>query len=117
MGEGFEQRNLFAVAEQLAARARSSNDDTTCQAITELVRRVPGRFGGVLQPAAAIHGQHMLVVFQERLGVHIDLLAEPIMTPPIRLFGLFELIIDTLPAGLRGPLRTLAATIQRELGF
>jgi hypothetical protein len=29
--------------------------------------------------------------------------------------GLFELIIDTLPVRLRGPLRKLEAAIQREL--
>jgi RES domain-containing protein len=93
----------------------TSNDYTTCQAITELVRRAPVRFGGVLQPSAAIRGQQTLVVFRERLGSHVEILAEPIMAPPIRLFGLFELIIDTLPARLRAPLRRLAATIEREL--
>lgn len=93
----------------------TSNDYATCQAITELAQRLPARFGGVLQPSAAIRGQQTLVVFQERLGGHVEILAEPVMTPPIRLFGLFELIIDTLPARVRAPLRRLAANIQREL--
>ena len=79
------------------------------------MRRSPGRFGGVLEPSAAIPGEATLVVFQERLDDHVEILAEPIMTPPIRLFGVFELIIDTLPAPLRGPLHKLAAMIQREL--
>jgi RES domain-containing protein len=93
----------------------TSNDCAIPQAITEMVRRNPGHFGGILQPSAAIPGEQTLVVFQERLDEHVEVLEEPVMTPPIRLFGLFELIIDTLPARLREPLRKLAAMIQREL--
>jgi hypothetical protein len=94
-----------------------SNDYTVCQQITEIVRRAPGRFGGILQPSAAIDSEQTLVVFQERLDDHVSILREPIESPPIRLFGLFELIIDNLPVRLRAPLRRLAATIQRELGL
>jgi RES domain-containing protein len=106
-----------AVREQLEVTEADliSNDDTICQAITETVRRNPGRFGGILEPSAAIDGEQTLVVFQERFDEHVEVLEDPIMTPPIRLFGLFELIIDTLPAPLRGPLHKLAAMIQREL--
>jgi hypothetical protein len=105
-------RALFGVSEL----DLTSNDYEVCQQITELVRRVPGRFGGVLQPSAAIHSEQTLVVFQERFADHVKIVEDPIKTPPIRLFGLFELIIDTLPARLRAPLHKLAATIQRELG-
>jgi RES domain-containing protein len=101
----------------VSEQALTSNDYSACQAITELVRRAPGRFGGILQPSAAIAGEQTLVVFQERLDDHVEILEEPITTPPIRLFGLFELIIDTLPARLRAPLRKLATAIQRELGL
>jgi RES domain-containing protein len=93
----------------------TSNDYAVCEAITSAVRRSPGRFGGVLEPSAAIPREATLVVFQERLDDHVEILSEPIMTPPIRLFGVFEVIIDTLPAPLRGPLHKLAAMIQREL--
>jgi RES domain-containing protein len=94
----------------------TANDYAVCQAITAMARRTPGRFGGILQPSAAIHSEQTLVVFQERLDDHVEILEDPIMTPPTRLFDLFQLIIDTLPVPLRGPLRKLAAAIQREWG-
>lgn len=93
----------------------TDNDYSICQAITELALRHPGRFGGILQPSAAIPGEQTLVVFQDRLPSHVRTTKEPVTTPPTRLFGLFELIIDTLPVPVRGPLRKLAAAIQREL--
>lgn len=95
----------------------TGNDYTTPQKITELVRRVPERFGGILEPSAAMRGEQTLVVFQEYLDDHVDIEQEPIMTSPRRLFGLFELVIDTLPVPLRQPLRQLAAAIMREWGL
>jgi RES domain-containing protein len=94
----------------------TSNDYAIPQQITDLVRHAPGRFGGILEPSAAMRGEQTLVIFEDRLDNHIEIEHEPIMAPPRRLFGLFELVIDTLPASLREPLRQLAAVILRDWG-
>lgn len=103
-------RRAFGVtATDLAA-----NDYEVCQAIGRLARRAPGRFGGILAPSAAIRGEQTLAVFQGWLEHHVAIKEDHVTHPPPRLLGLFELIVDTLAARFREPLRQLAGRAQRE---
>ena len=103
------RRALGVTATDLVA-----NDYAVCHAIGQLARREPERFGGLLAPSAAIRGEQTLVVFQRWLEPYVEIKNDRVTHPPRRLFGLFESIVDTLPARVREPLRQLAGQAQRE---
>ncbi len=94
-----------------------SNNYVACQEIAETLGARPEHFGGILAPSAAIRGEQTLVVFQvwilDRVG-HVCVTDTRVASAPRRLFGLFELVIDTLPAALQSPLRRLAGQIKQE---
>lgn len=90
------------------------NQYGVCQAIAELLGTRLDLFGGILAPSAVIPSEQTLVVFQERIRGHVSVRHTRTARPPRRLFGLFELVIDTLPAALQSPLRELAGQIKQE---
>jgi RES domain-containing protein len=87
------------------------NNYDVCQAIGKLLAARPDLFGGILAPSAAVKGEQTLVVFAHAVADHVRVLDTHAGTAPLRLLGLFELIIDSLPAAIQRPLRQLARLI------
>jgi RES domain-containing protein len=104
-------RDLLDVTE----RNLTGNRYADCRRIADLVRRAPGRFGGILAPSAADpEGAATLVVFREWVEGKVEVIDYSVRTPPMRLLALFQRVIKTLPPAVRDPLRTLADELDRQ---
>jgi RES domain-containing protein len=100
-------RALFSVSEASLV----SNSYAACRKITDLLRKRPDRFGGMILPSAAVPGERTLVVFAEWIPDHVNVIDADTDATPIRLLPLFRAVAETLPR----PLRRLARAFIRDL--
>jgi RES domain-containing protein len=104
-------RDLLGVTE----RNLTGNRYADCRRIADLVRRAPGRFGGILAPSAADPERAAtLVVFREWVERKVKVIDYSVGSPPMRLLALFQRVIETLPPGVQDPLRALADELVRQ---
>jgi RES domain-containing protein len=85
-----------------------------CRAIADIVRLAPVRFGGILAPSAVGVNAKTLVVFREWVSPAVTVVHERIRTPPMRLFGLWERLIETLPPRSQDAARATLRRLRRE---
>jgi RES domain-containing protein len=104
-------RALFGVSERMLM----SNNYAVCRRLADLLRERTDLFGGFVLPSAAVAGEQTLIVFDEWMPSHLDVLDWTTTTAPKRLLRLFDSIVPTLSQGLQHDRRRISRELRCEI--